>query len=169
MITTKKISAGQSEYFTGWASYSDLSLGTQTITSIPTKLLIDTDMVIQESQLPIDAQNSLWNGGLSKINPISLNDSYDVRVSFYVQSKTSSPTKITYILDIGGTSSITNNVYESTVGIFKTAPYNEGFTFPIFCNSTFLDNGGQIFLFTDTGSINIASKNILLIRTHKGF
>lgn len=170
MIANTKLSAGQLEPqgFTGWASYTELAVITQTITSTPSKLRIDTNLLIRESQLPSDAVNSLWNSSTNKITPISLEDSYDVRISFVVQSKISTPTKLSYVLDQGTTSGITNNIYESSVPIDKTAPYKEGFTFPIFCSTNFLANNGQIFLFTDTGSIEISNQHILIIRTHKG-
>lgn len=168
MITNKKLSAGQSLDYTGWASYTHLTLATQTINTTPSKLLIDTDLTIQEQQIPTDAINPLWDIATSKIKPISEGDAYDIRISFNVESKTGVPTKISYVLDIGSTTGITNNIYESYVSVDKTPPYKEGFTFPIFCGATFLANGGQIFLFTDVGSVAITSKNIFIIRTHKG-
>jgi hypothetical protein len=167
MKGNKTLSIGQYKTFTGFGNYTHNALTAQVISTTPSILNISEAMVNDETQLPLDATSSLWSG--NKIIPISENDCYDIRISFNVNAKTSSPTRLKYILDIGGTGSITNNIFESFLSVERTPPYVEGFTFPIYCKSTFFANGGQIFLSTDTGTIDITSPKILIIRTHKGY
>ena len=110
----------------------------------------------------------MWDSATNKITPISLGDSYDLRIDLTVSAKVANPTEMTFTLDIGGTAGITVPVFTRYISLAKTPPYAVSIGFPIFCLSTFLANGGQIFLNTDTGSIDISLRNILIKRDYKG-
>jgi hypothetical protein len=46
--------------------------------------------------------------------------------------------------------------------VTKTPPYTISVGIPIFCLATFVTNGGQIFLKTDTGTLDITAPSIFL-------
>ena len=171
MIFRRKISIGQYQSQTGWGVYVHNGATTISVGTTPTKFTVDSlNSGTYEGQLPIDANGaSLWDSVNNKITPISLDDSYDVRVSFEILSKTGTPTLLNYVLDIGDTGGITIPIFETTIQTDKTPPYTKGYSLPIFDRATFLANKGQIFFSTDTGTITIGARSIFIKRDHKGF
>lgn len=155
----------------GWAYYrdSETSPATQTITTTPSILQIDGSGASSESgylPLAINGVSELWNTNL--INPISLGDSYDLRIDLEISAKSGTPNSVDLVLDIGGAAGITIPVVSRTINTSKTAPFDISVGFPIFCLSTFLSNGGQIFLSTDTGTVTIAGRGIFIKRDFSG-
>jgi len=75
---------------------------------------------------------------------------------------------LTKIIDIGGMATPTNIILTDETGVTKTAPFDRLFTFPFFTLATFLANHGQIFLSTDTGTVTIGDRRLLLVRTSSG-
>jgi hypothetical protein len=155
----------------GWGNYSDSEASpvTQTITTTPSKLLIDglggntnTDYLPNS----LAGGSDLWDGTQSLITPASVGDSYDMRINLEITAKASSPTRINVILDIGGGASPSIIVAEKAETVEKTVPFPLSVNILIFCLNTFVTNGGQIFLSTDTGSVTIASRSILLSRNY---
>lgn len=155
----------------GWGNYSDSETSpvTQTITTTPTKLLIDgLGSGTNESYLPnsLSGGTSLWDGTQSIITPASVGDSYDTRINLEITAKVSSPTRLNVILDIGGGASPSIIVSEKAETIEKTVPFPLSVNVLIFSLNTFVANGGQIFLSTDSGSVTIASRAILISRNY---
>lgn len=157
----------------GWGYYQDAetSPATQTINTTPSKLQIDGASASSDSNyLPREIRGTaeLWDTTNDKITPIKIGDGYDIRVSIEITGKTGSPNEITLQLDIGGGASPTIVISEISQSVAKTAPFILSFALPIFSLATFLSNGGQIFLSTDTGTVTVASRNILIKRDFKG-
>lgn len=153
----------------GWGFYVDAesSPATQTITSTPSKLQIDgSGSATNESYLPreIRGSSSLWDTTNDKILPINDGDSYNLRIDFEVTGESAAPNEIIFQLDIGGGASPSTVIVSRYVGTGRSTPYTVSVGFPIFTLTTFKANGGQVFLSTDTGSITVASRQILIVR-----
>ena len=157
----------------GWGNYSDAETtpATQSITTTASKLQIDGGGSSSNSAyLPREIRGSseLWDTTNDCIVPVSLGDAYMVRVGLEVTAKTGGAGTIYIQLDIGGAATPTIVILEEDISISKTVPFTFVAPFPIFCLSTFLANGGQIFLTSDTGTITIAERNISIYRMYKG-
>ena len=156
---------------TGWGNYADgeTSPATLSVSTTPTKLLVDGTSSLSD-YLPISIRgvSELWDTTTDKIIPITVGDSYDVRVNIEVTAKGGGASAINVILDIGGGGSPTINVVEAQIPITKSVPLTSIATFPIFTLATFIANGGQIFLSTDTGTATVGSRSITIIRTSSG-
>jgi len=155
----------------GWGYYKDDATA-QTFTTTEALLSIDgAGSTTDEAYLPfaIRGSGSLWNTTTDKITPIQAGDSYNVRLDLPITSETSSPTELTVFLDIGGSIfSSAVNIVTSYVGTGKTTPYNISVDFPIFCSSDFITNGGQFWLSTDTGSLDITAPSIFIDMNSSG-
>ena len=157
----------------GWGYYQDAETtpATQTFTTSAAVLQIDGGGSSSESgYLPREIRgiSELWDTTNDLITPIAIGDSYTVRVDLELTAKTGSPTLLDFQLDIGGGATPTITVVDRIVGLTKTPPYTVSIGFPIFCLATFKANGGQIFLSTDTGTVTIAERGILLSRLSSG-
>lgn len=164
--------SGSWTYFpTGWGYYADASGAAQTFDSTPSVLQIDgAGPTTEESYLPpeIRGSGSLWDTTNNLITPISVGDSYDVRIDLPITATATSPAYLFWTLDIGGGSSITIGIASGTLVIAKTAPFTLSIGVPVFCLSTFKTNGGQIFLSTDSGSVDVDEATIYISRNHAG-
>lgn len=161
--------------YQGWQSVRDARVTTSTITvdTSETKITIDNEgdaTLINSDYLPLSIRGTgnLWDTVNSKITPISEGDSYDIRINATVDSVVGTPELITAKIDIGGLTAPTIVVGEKTESADKTAPYVVTFTFPIFCLDTFVTNGGQIFMKTLAGSVDISERSIFIVRTSSG-
>lgn len=162
----------------GWANYSDgeTTPATISITTTPTQLLIDgLGGTSESSYLPYEIRGSgeLWDTANDKITPIGIGDSYDVRLDLEISAKTGSPNNVTLVLDIGATPDGTGGagsilIVERIINAGKTTPFKVSVGFPIFSLSTFVTNGGTIWLSTDTGTVTIASRSIFIKRDTSG-
>ena len=146
----------------GWANYADTG-GDLVVSTSDTLLTIDKNTSI-ETYLPLSIRGSgtLWAS--NAITPESTGDAYDVRLSFTVGSKAGNPTRINIQLDIGGGATPSNVISERVVTAEKTPPYSTSIAFPIFCLATFVANGGQFFLTTDTGTVTLGARSIFIKR-----
>lgn len=150
----------------GWGFYTQTS-GTQVISSTASKLSIDGSGINSESSyLPyeIRGNSQLWDILNDKITPIAIGDSYLARMDLEVTSKSGSPTELTLGLDIAPTITI----LEKTILASKTAPFNISISFNFFSLSTFVSNGGELFLATDTGTITVSKRQLLIHRISSG-
>lgn len=158
---------------TGWAVYVDgeTSPATQTITTTYSKLQIDAlGGTTNETRLPssIRGSASLWDNINNKITPITVGDSYNLRLDIEVTAKTGGVSSLFIQLDIGGGASPTIVIVDRFASVAKTPPFPVSVGFPIYCLETFLANGGQIFLACDTGTLTIASRSIVIQRVSSG-
>ena len=157
----------------GWEYHADSEItnATQTFTTTPSKLLIDSEgsnTVLSEKPLELSEGANMWDADLNKITPINSGDSYISRVDLEVYSETGTPSDIIITLDIGGGGSPSNVIYTNYVAAGKSAPYNVSFSIPFFVGETFLSNGGQIFISTDSDSVDVTSRGIFISRISSG-
>lgn len=156
----------------GWANYQDgeTTPATQVISTTPTTLKVDGLGAASNSQyLPreIRGVSELWNG-VDTITPINIGDSYDIRFTLNATAKTGSPNVIRVILDIGNDTGITINIAELQMPVVTTPPFTITGSIPIFCLTTFITNGGRLFLSTDAGTVTISSRAVFIKRDFKG-
>lgn len=151
----------------GWGFYKD-DATEQTFNTTAAKLSINGgDASTDETYLPlaIRGSGSLWDTTTDDITPIALGDAYELRVDLPITARTSA-NYAEIILDIGSTAGVTVPIVTRRIETTRTPPYTASVGFPIFCGATFLANGGQLFLKTDTGSIGITAPGITLVRIH---
>ena len=157
----------------GWGYYKDseTSPATLAITTTPTKLLIDGAHANSETgYLPREIRgiSDLWDTTNDNIIGINEGDSYDARIDLEITGKVSNPNVLIITLDIGGGVGITIPIVEEEVPIAKTPPFSGSAVFPFFSLTTFITNGGQIFIATDTGSVTVSARAIFIKRDFNG-
>lgn len=149
----------------GWAYYVD-SLATPTIsvgTSF-TQITIDalganiTDYLPEE----IKGISELFSG--NKITPVNVGDDYDGRFDITIESRTGSPSWIQLIVDISDATAGDNVVFTSYIQTLGTTPYRQSTILDFFSLTTFLANGGKLFMRTDSGSVTIGTRNLKISR-----
>lgn len=156
----------------GWGNYQDgeTTPATQTISTTPSKLLIDGLGSASESgYLPREIRGSseLWDN-VDTITPVNIGDAYDVRVTLELTAKTASPNVIDIVLDIGGAAGITIPIAQVQIPVVATVPFTVTGAIPIFCLTTFVTNGGTLFFSTDAGTLTVAARSIFIKRDFKG-
>lgn len=152
----------------GWGYYQDSAITNLTVTTTASLFTIDgTGTISNSDYLPLDIRgiSELWSS--NKVNAISLGDGYDVRLDFTITNKTGSPTYIDLDFDIGGGATPSIVIVNKTINVFKTPPYNLSVIFPLFSLANFITNGGQIFIKTDSGTLTIGARAILIKRDYK--
>jgi len=161
--------------YQGWENVVDGEVTTPTLSvdATPRKITVEDEGVVNGTNsdyLPraIRGTGNLWDTATSKVTPIAIGDTYTVRFTFKIDSKTASPTLITATLDTGGLASPTIPVHTSHVSGVVAAGSIVSFDMTVFCLDTFKGNGGQVFLNTDVGSIVISEREILIVRTGSG-
>ncbi len=153
----------------GWAQYADdltipsIVIGTAYTQITLNKLGASTD----EAYLPREIRGSGTLFASNKITPIGVGDFYHGRLDITVSAKTGSPTLIEVIVDISGSTPGTNKIYTGYIQTGGSIPYDQTLNFKFFSKATFLANGGSIYVRTDTGTITITKRNILIERTFK--
>ena len=157
----------------GWAFYTDAetSPATQTFTDTFTKLQIDGGgATTNTSYLPpiIRGSGDLWDVVNDKITPIAVGDAYDFRLDLTITGESGNPTELQMELDIGGGATPTIVIVDRYIGTGKTTPYSISAGFSIFTLGTFVANGGQIFLKTNTGTATVSARSVLLVRNVNG-
>lgn len=157
----------------GWGNYADAATtpATQVFNTTASKLQIDGGGGgTEENYLPREIRgiSSLWDTTNDKITPIEIGDAYTLRISLTITAKSGSPNDLICQLDIGGGATPTIVITEVAADISRTPPFNVTFSFPIFCLSTFLSNGGQLFFKTNAGSVTISNRSLYIKRDFKG-
>lgn len=165
--------AGSDRYEpTGWGYYADSETApaTQALTTTYQKLQIDAGTTIN-SYLPQTLRLSggeLWDNVNDLITPVTEGDSYTVRLDLEITATGGGAGALYVQFDIGGAATPTNVVVDRVVTFGKAAPFTLNFTTSLYSLSTFLANGGQIFIATDAGTATLASRGILITRTASG-
>jgi len=157
----------------GWGFYVEdqTVASTQIITTTSTLLQIDgLGATSNNSYLPHEIRgiSELWDSATSKILPINIGDGYTLRMDLEITAKSGSPTELVLDLDIGGLATPTINIVERIIGTGKTPPYTVSVGLPFFSLTTFLTNGGQVFLRTDTGTVTLTKRQISIHRISNG-
>ena len=153
----------------GWGSYKHST--TQVFDNTFSKLTIDgLSAASIQTYLPREIRGSgqLWDVVTNKITPITIGDVYEIRLDLPITAESGSPVEITVELDIGGTASPTNVIVERYAATGRATPYSLSFAFPVYTGSTFVPNGGQIFIKTNTGSITTTGAGITIVRLTAG-
>ena len=149
----------------GWAFYTDDVSADLVVTTSDTKLLINgLGSNTNEDFLP-EGNTSIWDSSTSKMTPFVAGASYDVRIQLDVTALSANPTQINFKLDIGGGATPTIVIMEQTITLKNNVPQSIVISTPIFCLDTFVANGGQMFMSTNTGTLTIENRTILLVRT----
>lgn len=157
----------------GWEVAVDGLSGTptQVIGTTPVKLLIDglgaNSNYDYQPRVIRGTGAKMWDTSTNKITPITEGDSMDFRLQVNISGVTGSPSFLTLKLDIGGGATPTNVISTDGKSIKGTSE-PVVFSFPIFTLATFLANGGQLFLETDSGTVTISDRSIVLVRTSSG-
>jgi len=156
----------------GWAQYqdTDTTVGTPSqniATGVRTKWTNDGGTLTIEKN-PSDATQSMWDTTTNKIQPISAFDVYQVRVTFSAENYSGSTPLMTIELDIGGSIGV---IASETKRLAKGGSEQAiMFALPVFAGSTFLANGGEIYLtYTGTGTCDIFKSSILIVRESKNY
>ena len=153
----------------GWAVYSDND-SEQTFDTTAAKLSINgSGSSSNSTYLPLAIRGSgeLWDTTNDKITPIAEGDTYNCRVNLPITSRTSA-NYAEVQLDIGGAATPTNVIGTWRIETDRAAPFHHSLTLPIFSLSTFVANGGQIFIKTDSGSIGVTAPSIFIDRNNTG-
>lgn len=154
----------------GWGYYADNTAG-QTVNTVASKLSVNGLGSASESgYLPREIRGSseLWDTSADKITPIAAGDTYNIQLQLPITADTGTPTVLDIALDIGGAATPSNIQTARDISVSKTPPYTVSVGFPIFCLATFITNGGQFFLSTDTGTVTIVGATILIDRNTSG-
>lgn len=160
--------------FQGWEKSVDDETGDTVISlsTTPALLTIDGgDSASNSDYLPlvIRGTSNLWNTSTNRVDPVVEGDSFNVRLDLEVTNKAGAPTSMTLTVDEGSTGgSITDVVFERDIPVAKTAPFTASVGFPLVADATAAANGFQFFLETDTGTLDIASREIVVVRTGSG-
>lgn len=154
----------------GWGHYKDNGVGQIVGTSF-TKLQINKlDPLTNEDYLPpsILGTGTLWDAVNNIITPLEVGDVYMVRLNLPVSAKSGSPSNILVEFDIGGAATPTIVVASTELVITSAPPYILTMPVPLFSLDTFLANGCQIFLKTDTGTATVSSPELFITRISSG-
>jgi hypothetical protein len=154
----------------GWGFYEHSGAG-QVINTGDVQLAINGSGVNSNtSYLPAEIRGSdhLWDTATNFITPIAVGDAYHLRIVLPITAKTGSPNTLTLTLDIGGSTSITQGIFSTVFDATPSVPYEHGSGFPTFVSSDFFNNGCQIFLSTDTGTVTVTNPEIFIRRDFSG-
>jgi len=155
--------SGQAPQPHGWLYYKDGATA-QTFNTTEALLSIDGATTRLDSYAPTGVTD-LWDITNDILTPAALGDSYTVRLDLPVTGKTGTPNKLTIEYDIGGLATPSNVVVSTEQVVDGTPPYALSFTTSLFCLNTFVANGMQIFIKTDTGTLDITEPAIFITRT----
>jgi len=157
----------------GWGFYVDgeTSPATQTFTTTPSKLVIDGLAVVSdEAHLPNSIRGiaSLWDTTNNFVLPVTEGDSMTIRIDIQITADSGNPTYIELVGDIGGAAAATIVFIDQIHGVPKNPPFALSVTMGVFAGAIFLANGAQFFINTDTGTVTVGSRAILITRTSSG-
>lgn len=174
MFVSDGLGGGEFIRVQGWSQNTDtnttVTTPTQTIATGVRSLWINDGGSLDIDKLPSDigVAGHLWDKVANKIVPISTFDTYNVRVTFKAEDYSGTNPDLKFELDIGGALGV---VVSQTIPLLKGgAEQSITLSFPVFSGSTFVTNGGSIYLtFTGTGSCKIFDSSILIIRESKNY
>ena len=160
MITLGGIVAGDGEANAVQFTINGLGSAT-TLNKLPLSILGDGTLGGNDGEL--------WDVSTNKITPITEGDTYTLRISFDITASASNPTFIAIGLDIGTLAFPHIQIYEDSKTLRTGGlPQRYSFTVPIFDGSTFLNNGGRLFIYCNSGTADIENRDILITRTSSG-
>jgi len=155
----------------GWAFYVDGDTVVQNVGTTPVKFSVDGVGSNSNSDFAprvIRGISEMWDTSTNEMVPITLGDSFNLRLAFTVRSKSGNPNIMTVVFDIGGAAGITIPVFTSSVATPNAFPRAVAMSIPLFALNAFIANRGQIFVFTDAGSLNLDTRSIMIQRISSG-
>lgn len=156
----------------GWGQWqdTDTTVGSpsQTLTAGVRTLWTNDGGTVTIEKNPSDAVTSMWNTSTNTHIPISEFDIYHIRASFTAENYAGATPYIDVELDIGGGIGV---VYSDAIALRKGgAAQAVTFAFPVYTGSTYLANGGKIYLtYNGTGTCDIYKSSILIVRESKNY
>lgn len=150
----------------GWGNYTDAThtIGSpqSVISSTRTLVTIDGAGGATNTEYINDLPSNLWSS--NKIHPETIGETYLIRISLIVDPATGSSNHYMDIeLDIGGGIGV---IAGHTQILIKASASRYTITLGIFCLSTFVANGGEIYV-TPSVNCDIYGKEIYLNRIYK--
>jgi hypothetical protein len=164
-ITTTSKRSGN----TGWAIYASTAYTSGAKLSIAattrTKITLNSSGGASTNAYVADGDSDYYNISTGKIMPTAAGDAYDVRLIFSCDVAGSGVAYVDADLDIGGAIGI---VAQETKVVSKGSSVENKIllSWPIFCLSTFVSNGGEIYLTPDT-NMDFWDFSILITKTHQ--
>lgn len=117
------------------------------------------------TEIDMPGGGSLWNSSTNKVTPFNEDDCYDLRVVLKANPGATNE-DVTLELDIGGGVGV---ILEETRPLLRGAATNDlVFSWPIFCKSTFITNGGELYLTGSATSTDVWDISIYVVRVRKG-
>lgn len=141
----------------------------QVLTTDVSSVWVINGVLVSSEKNPSDAIASMWNTSTNKINPISVNDVYTVRIDFIAQGYVGNDKYIELELhDDGGGSDV---IIQRTFSLLKGGTaVRASAAFPIAANSSMVTNGGSFTLtLRGGGTCNIHSSRIFISRDQKSY
>lgn len=158
--------------YQGWAQYEDsrttVGAPSQTLSSGVRTLWLNNGSALTIDKKPSDATLPLWNTSTNKHQPIAAFDIYHLRMSFIAENYAGSTPYLDIELDIGGS---VGTIFSRGVALRKGgAAQSISLAFPVFSGSTYLANGGELYLtYNGTGTCDIYKSSVLIVRESKNF
>lgn len=154
----------------GWALYGDTqySAGSPLVISQGSTVDLPNNAGSKdESSLPTGSP-ALYDG--TRIQPNSINDTYDVRVNFKASTSSATSGGFNVSLDISAAGDGSITVTAQPVRMLRGANEVQTYTvnFPIFCKETFKANGGLLRIESVTGDLTIYDISLFLVKTYGG-
>ena len=159
---------------TGWAFYND---GDTVTTVVPSgignavKFSVDglgANTTSDFAPRVVRGISEMWDTTADEMVPITEGDSSSVRMGFAMTAKSGNPTILTIVFDIGGDTGITIPIYSTSISTPNSFPRTVTLVAPVFSLGTFLANNGQIFMYTDSGDIDVENRQIRIQRISSG-
>lgn len=156
--------------WTGWANYADSVRTSSNKLSIAasarTKISIDASGSLTNLDGLPTGVSALWDTANNVITPAGLDDAYDIRFSCKGSLDSAAADQyVDFEVDVGG--SIGVLWAETRSMINDTSEHSFVFNGALFTGSTFLANGGSIYL-TPSANSKFWDFRLLIVRTHRG-
>lgn len=158
--------------YQGWAQYEDNRITngapSQTLSNGVRTLWLNNGSQLTIDKKPSDATLPLWNTTTNKHQPIAAFDIYHLRMSFIAEGYAGSTPYMDVELDIGGS---IGTIFSRGIALRKGgAAQSISLAFPVFSGTTYLANGGEVYLtYNGTGTCNVYKSSILIVRESKNF
>lgn len=159
---------------TGWAFYQDGDTVTQVVPAGEgSAIQFSVDGLGAKSNSDFAPRvvrgiSEMWDTSADEMIPVTLGDSSSLRIAFDLTNKTGNPSIINFVFDIGGAVGITNAIYRHSEATPNTFPRTVTLIAPVFSLADFLANNGRIFMYTDSGTISVKARAVLIQRISSG-
>lgn len=156
----------------GWAQYSDqdVTVGSpsQTLATGVRTLWTNDGVLTTIEHDPSDLTVPMWNVSTNKIIPITSFDTYITRLTFSAENYSGVTPYIIIELDIGGALGV---IWSETTPLLKGGNQQDiSVTIPFFTGTTFIANGGSVYMTYVGGTdCDLFKSSIFIGRESKNF